>query len=274
MAHHDDDWLGRQQLTAARAPWWFWQAATKYGYGLISLFGRIEISGSIDERLMQGPVLLAPNHIGNVDAMILTVASRRLGLSPRFLVTSGIMSAPVVGALLEKSGSLRVNRGQSDAHKSTALVDLAIEHGAHLIIYPEGRVSLDPGLWPERGKTGLARIALAHRIPVIPVSQWGAHEVVKYENHWAMLRSGLSSVWRQPKLKVHFGQPVDLHDLTADRRGNAVKARDRIAAAITRNLAPLRATELVRPRYDDETRPVSERPGAAFPGGVVPDEIP
>lgn len=104
--------------------------------------------------------------------MVLAVACRRLGLSPRFLVTAGIMSAPVVGALLEKSGSLGVDRGQADAQKSTALVDLALTHGAHLIIYPEGRVSLDPGLWPERGKTGLARIALAHRVPVIPVSQW------------------------------------------------------------------------------------------------------
>ncbi len=274
MAEQDDNWFGRQQGTAAREPWWFWQAATKYGYGLVSLFGRIEISGSIDERLLRGPVLLAPNHIGNFDAMVLTVACRRLGLSPRFLVTAGIMSASVVGSLLEKSGSLRVNRGQSDARKSTALVDLAIEHGAHLIIYPEGRVSLDPGLWPERGKTGLARIALAHRIPVIPVSQWGAHEVVKYQDNRAMLRSGVSSAWRQPKLKVHFGQPVNLDDLSADRRGDAVKARDRIAAAITRNLGPLRAAEPRRPRYVDETRPVSERPGAAFPGGVVPDQIP
>ncbi|PRZ40708.1 1-acyl-sn-glycerol-3-phosphate acyltransferase [Antricoccus suffuscus] len=274
MATQDDDWFGRQQVTAVREPWWFWQFATRYGYGLISLFGRIEITGSIDERLMRGPILLAPNHIGNFDAMVLTVACRRLGLSPRFLVTAGIMTAPVVGRLLEKSGSLRVNRGQSDAHNSTALVDLAIAHGAHLIIYPEGRVSLDPGLWPERGKTGLARIALAHRIPVIPVSQWGAHEVVKYEDNKAMLRSGLSSVWRQPKLRVHFGQPVSLDDLRADRRGDAVKARDRIAAAITRNLRPLRATELRAPRYVDETRPLSERRVAAFPGGVVPDDIP
>lgn len=96
---------------------------------------------------------------------------------------------------------------------------------------------------------------------------------MKYESNNAMLSSGVSSVWRQPKLKIHFGQPVDLDDLSAGRRDDPVRARDRIAAAITRNLAPLRATELVTPRYDDPTRPTSERPGAAFPGGVMPDKI-
>lgn len=274
MAERDDGWFQRQLVTAAREPWWFWQFATKYGSPMISLFGRIEITGSVDERLTRGPVLLAPNHIGNFDAFVLTVVARRLGFSPRFLVTAGIMTAPVAGALLERSGSLRVNRGRADAAMSTELIDIAIAHGAHLIIYPEGRVSLDPGLWPERGKTGLARIALQHRVPVIPVSQWGAHEVVKYEDNKAMLGSALTSVWRQPKLKVHFGQPVMLDDLSISRRGDAIKARDRITAAITRNLAPLRSDERDRPRYADETRPISDRPGAAFPGGVVPDNIP
>jgi len=273
MARRDDDWFHRQLATAARKPWWFWQFAIKYGYPVIGLFGRIEVSGSVDEKLLRGPVLLAPNHIGNFDAFVLTVVTRRLGFSPRFLVTAGIMTAPVIGPLLERSGSLRVNRGRVDAAMSTRLIDVAIEHGAHLIIYPEGRVGLDPGLWPERGKTGLARLALQHRVPVIPVSQWGAHEVVKYEDNRAMLGSAVSSVWRQPKLKVHFGQPVMLDDLSPQRRGDAIKARDRIMAAITRNLEPLRRAEPVLPRYVDETRPTSDRPGAAFPGGVVPDGI-
>ena len=199
---------------------------------------------------------------------------RRVGLSPRFLITAGIMNAPVAGRLLEKSGNLQVNRGMAKAHKSTELVDLALQNGAHLCIYPEGRVGLDPGLWPEPGKTGLARLALAHRVPVIPVSQWGAHEVTKYEQNNAMLGSTVSSIWRQPKLQIHFGKPVMLDDLQHDHRGDAVKARNRIAAAITRGLIPLRANEMTAPKYVDGTRPVNDRPGAAFPGGQVPSELP
>jgi hypothetical protein len=46
----------------------------------------------------------------------------------------------------------------------------------------------------------------------------------------------------------------------------------RIAAAITRGLVPLRAGEPDAPRFADPTRPTTGT--AAFPGGVVPDDIP
>jgi hypothetical protein len=56
------------------------------------------------------------------------------------------------------------------------------------------------------------------------------------------------------------------------RVGDANRARYRIAAAITRGLVPLRAGEAERPRFLDRTRPATAV--AAYPGGVVPDDIP
>lgn len=271
---HPDDWFVRQRISAAQPPWWFWRFATRRGGALLSLFGRVQVTGSVSPALRSGPLLIAPNHIGNFDTFVIAVAMAKVGLDPRFLITAGIMTAPVVGPLLERSGNLRVNRGKTDAARSMELVDIALRHGAHLCVYQEGRVSLDPGLWPERGKTGLARIALEHQVPVIPVAQWGAHEVTKYEETKAMLSSTVSSTWRRPALQVHFGEPVDLSGLRADRRGDPVRARNRIAAAQTRLLVPLRSGELDAPRFNDETRPVADRPTAAYPGGVVPDNLP
>ncbi|WP_153503713.1 lysophospholipid acyltransferase family protein [Cumulibacter manganitolerans] len=268
------DWFDRQKAAAAAPPWWFWQGTLRYGSGLLRPFGNLRVTGGVAPALRRGPLLLAPNHIGNFDTFVIAAAMGRVGLAPRFLVTGGIMTAPIVGPLLERSGNLRVERGKTDAARSMELVAIALRHGAHLCIYQEGRVSLDPGLWPERGKTGLARIALEHQVPVIPIAQWGAHEVTKYEDGLAMLASTVSSTWRRPTLRVHFGEPVDLSDLRADRRGDAIRARNRIAAAQTRLLVPLRAGELEQPRFVDETRPVSELPTAAFPGGVVPDVLP
>ena len=83
-----------------------------------------------------------------------------------------------------------------------------------------------------------------------------------------------SALWRRPILKVHFGEPVDLSGLKPDRRGDAIRARNRIAAAQTRLLRPLRSDELHEPRFIDRTRPVPVRPTAAYPGGIVPDDIP
>ncbi len=53
---------------------------------------------------------------------------------------------------------------------------------------------------------------------------------------------------------------------------DANRARYRIAAAITRGLVPLREGDTERPLFVDPTRPVTAV--AAFPGGVVPDDVP
>jgi hypothetical protein len=81
----------------------------------------------------------------------------------------------------------------------------------------------------------------------------------------------LRALVRRPLLRVHVGPPVDLEDLDVDRVGDAHRARLRIAAAITRGLVPLRAGEMDRPHFVDPTRPTTAV--AAFPGGVVPDDV-
>ena len=50
--------------------------------------------------------------------------------------------------------------------------------GECVVVYPEGTITRDPGLWPMTGKSGAARIALATGCPVIPVGQWGAQELL------------------------------------------------------------------------------------------------
>jgi 1-acyl-sn-glycerol-3-phosphate acyltransferase len=112
-------------------------------------------------------------------------------------------------------------------------------------------------MWPERAKTGLARLALATGVPVVPVATWGSHEVVAYHGRGVMARTVISSFWRRPTVRVHFGAPVDLDGLRAGAVGHAQRASDRIMRALTDELAPLRADEPRLPRYLDRTRPVS-----------------
>jgi 1-acyl-sn-glycerol-3-phosphate acyltransferase len=144
--------------------------------------------------------------------------------------------------------------------------------GGHVVAYPEGRVGLTADGWPERGRTGMARMALGLGVPVLPVSQWGAHEVLQYGNGGGQLRTRVRAAVRRPALRVHVGPPVRLDDLRVGRVGDANRARYRIAAAITRGLVPLRAGEAGRPLYVDPTRPTTAV--AAYPGGVVPDDVP
>ena len=268
----DPEWFERELAIAAAPPWWFWLFMLRRFSWLVSVFGRIEVSGTIPEELRRGPLILAANHIGDFDPFVVAAALHKLGVVPRIMVTGGILSAPVAGPLLERTGGIRVERGTEVARHAVRVTEVALVHGGHVVAYPEGRVGLAPDFWPERGRTGLARLALGVRVPVIPVSQWGAHEVLQYGNDWGKLRTLARAVVRRPVFRVHVGPPVYLEDLRSGKVGAAHKARMRIAAAITRGLAPLRPGEVDGPRFPDPTRPTTGT--AAFPRGVVPDEIP
>jgi 1-acyl-sn-glycerol-3-phosphate acyltransferase len=267
----DPDWFAREIAIAAAPPWSVWLFMLEHFSWLVSIFGRVRVTGSIPEELRRGPLLLAANHIGDFDPFVIAVALHKAGVVPRIMATGGILAAPVAGALLERTGGIRVERGTELARHALRVTEVALAHGGHVVAYPEGRVGLAPDFWPERGRTGMARMALGLGVPVIPVSQWGAHEVMQYGNDWGKLRTVLRAIVRRPKLQVHVGPPVRLDDLHLGRVGDANRARMRIAAAITRGLVPLRAGELDAPAFHDPTRPTTSV--AAYPGGVVPDDV-
>jgi len=268
----DPEWFAREMAIAAAPPWWFWRSVLRNFSWLVSIFGRVEVTGGVPEELRNGPLLLAANHIGDFDPFVVAVALHLVGVVPRIMATGGIMSAPVAGPLLERTGAIRVERGTELARHAVRVTEVALVSGGHVVAYPEGRVGLAPDAWPERGRTGMARMALGLGVPVIPVSQWGAHEVLQYGNDWGKLRTAVRAVLRRPALKVHVGPPVRLDDLQMGRVGDANRARYRIAAAITRGLVPLRVDEPDRPAFVDPTRPTTAV--AAYPGGVVPEDVP
>ena len=268
----DPDWFGRELAIAAAPPWWVWRFALRRFSWLVSIFGRVEVTGGVPEELRRGPLLFAANHIGDFDPFVVAVALHKVGVVPRIMATGGIIEAPVAGPLLERTGGIRVERGTELARHAVRVTEVALASAGHVVAYPEGRVGLTADGWPERGRTGMARMALGLGVPVIPVSQWGAHEVLQYGNDWGKLRTLVRATVRRPRLKVHVGPPVKLDDLRMGRVGDANRARYRITAAITRGMVPLRAGEDEHPHYVDQTRPTTEV--AAFPGGVVPDDVP
>lgn len=241
-----------------------WRACTFVDRGFVRLVGRIEVTGSIPPDLRNQPGLIAANHIGMFDPFVLTAALREAGVNPRFLLTGGLLDTPVIGWGLKHGGSIRVDRGKSNVAEAFERVTTALQSASGpVLVYPEGRVSREPGLWPERGKTGAARIALAAKVPVLTISQWGAHEAVywgtekvtSWRDFLPLLMSWLRAIRDRPTFKVHFGPVVDLSDLSPATPGDAVRAHKRIMEAITERLVPLRPEEPDTPNFQDPTRP-------------------
>ena len=61
-----------------RRPWWFWRFMLRNFSWLVSIFGRVEVTGDIPEELRRGPLLLAANHIGDFDPFVVAVGLHRL----------------------------------------------------------------------------------------------------------------------------------------------------------------------------------------------------
>src|SRR5690606_31335223 len=122
----------------------------------------------------------------------------------------------------------------------------ALREGACVVVYPEGTVTRDPDLWPMVGKTGVARLALATGVPVIPVAHWGAQELLPYG------KETRPRLLPRKTFRVLVGPPVDLSKYQGQPiRGTVLReATADIMAAITRQLEELRGEKAPDTPYD------------------------
>jgi 1-acyl-sn-glycerol-3-phosphate acyltransferase len=124
-----------------------------------------------------GGLLLVANHIANLDPVLLARFVLGLGRIPRFLAKEQLFEKPVLGTLLRGARQIPVHRYRENAAEALSDAVVALRDGELVIIYPEGTFTTDPQGWPMRARNGVARLALAAEVPVVPVAQWGAQTV-------------------------------------------------------------------------------------------------
>ena len=124
----------------------------------------------------EGPVLIAANHISYFDplahAYFLVKARRR----PRFLAKIELFDNGITGPVLKGARQIPVRRGTGE-HAPVEFGRTALRAGEVVVVYPESTVTSNPDFSPMRGKTGVARLSLAARVPVIPLAVWGSAPV-------------------------------------------------------------------------------------------------
>lgn len=150
-----------------------------------------------------GPVIIVVNHISYADTVAVAHYVYDSGRWPQFMIKASVFKAPVVGWLMSKWTQIPVQRGTTDAARALESSLKVIEAGGAVVIYPEGTTTKEPDLWPMRGKTGAARLALATGAPVIPLVSWGAQRIFDPRTRKWRLRP------RTP-VTLQAGPPVDL----------------------------------------------------------------
>ncbi|WP_307785362.1 lysophospholipid acyltransferase family protein [Microbacterium hibisci] len=204
---------------------------------LVGLIFKIEVEGG-ENLPREGAYVLAPNHLSEIDPLVVAVAVWRVGRAPRFMAKESLFRVPGLGWALRATGMIPVARATSASAARATLEasETLARHGRGVIVYPEGSLTREPGLWPMRGKTGAVRLALAGGIPVIPMAHWGAQQVLP--------RYGKLKLWPlRRRVRVLVGPPVDLSEYAdaGTSQTALVEATDVVMADIAGLLSQLRA---------------------------------
>ncbi|MDR0959514.1 MAG: 1-acyl-sn-glycerol-3-phosphate acyltransferase [Propionibacteriaceae bacterium] len=199
-----------------------------------------------------GGIIVVSDHISKFDPLPLADYLAYSGRWPRFLGKIEL-SRSIIGPLFKATESIPVDRGSLHAVDALAPAAEALKEGKAVTIYPEGTETYDPDLWPMTAKTGAARLALATGAPVIPVAQWGAHNVLAPH---VSFNFNLRHDGKRHRFSVICGDPVDLSDLMGRPLDRAVLeiATTRIMDAITDLIAILREETPPTERYSRKAR--------------------
>ena len=147
-----------------------------------------------------GPVILASNHLSYSDWLFMPlVIPRRV----TFVAKAEYFEGRGVKGWLQRTffsgaGQVPIDRASGKAAEGAMRTGLRIlQSGGLFGIYPEGTRSPDGRLY--RGRTGVARLALESKVPVVPVAVIGTDVLAPPGRVWGH--------YHRPR--VRFGRPLD-----------------------------------------------------------------
>jgi 1-acyl-sn-glycerol-3-phosphate acyltransferase len=147
-----------------------------------------------------GPAILASNHLSFSDSIFLPLQCPRpvVFLAKSEYFTGKGIKGFFVKLFFKSTGQLPIDRSGGKASEAALNTGLGVlEQGQLLGIYPEGTRSPDGKLY--RGRTGIARMALEAKVPVIPVAMIDTEKVQPIGTRLPRVR----------RVGIVYGKPLD-----------------------------------------------------------------
>jgi 1-acyl-sn-glycerol-3-phosphate acyltransferase len=203
------------------------RASLLVGRSLYRVMTRVDM-GSLDGLPTDGPLIIASNHLSNADPpLIASWLTPALDRAVHWMAKQEALDWPIAGAFLKANGAFGIRRGAADTD-AFRLAKRVLDDGRVLGTFPEGRRSHSGAL--ERGKEGVALLAIRTGAPVLPVAVWGT------ERLWPV-----GSTFPHPGGRVHLrvGAPFVLERRTVDGKREDLQAvADRLMHGIAILLPP------------------------------------
>src|ERR1700682_4827773 len=140
---------------------------------VLPVFFRVRVEG-LEHVPSKGPVIMASNHVSFSDSIFLPLVLRR---RITFVAKAEYFEDPKTAWFFRAMGQIPIKRG--DGLAANRALESALEvlaDGGVFGIYPEGTRSPDGRLY--KGHTGVARLALKSKAPVLAIAMIGTAEVL------------------------------------------------------------------------------------------------
>lgn len=161
---------------------------------------RVTTSGT-EHIPLEGPAVVATNHVGYLDFTFVGYAARERGRLVRFMAKQEVFEHPIAGPLMRGMKHIPADRfGRTEAAIERSVA--AAEDGEVVGMFPEGTISRS--FVPRLGKTGAARIAMKAGAPLIPGAVWGSQRI--------LTKGRPKNFERGIDISVDFGEPIPYGD--------------------------------------------------------------
>ena len=166
--------------------------------------------------------IIAFNHLGHLDPLLVSAFSPR---APEFITLADLLSVPGTSLALRAYGVIPIRRDEYDRQVIRAALGV-LNRGELLALAPEARQS--PNTTLEKGREGVAYLALKSGVPVVPVGITGTQNVY--------------GAWRQrqrPDICMRVGTPFHLSAQFGLNRREALEAGHAIIMKHIAQLLPI-----------------------------------
>lgn len=155
----------------------------------------------VDNVPRHGPAILAGNHLSFADHFFgpLPVPRKVTFIGKHEYFTGRGLKGLIIRAFMAAVGVIPVDRSGGKASEAALNTGLRVLHEGKLLgIYPEGTRAPDNRLY--RGKTGVARLVMESKAPVVPMAMLHTYELMPPGRR--LPRLGI-------RPEVRFGAPLD-----------------------------------------------------------------
>lgn len=171
---------------------------------LIRVFYRPDVTG-LENLPKTGAAVIVSNHLSFIDSILMPLYVKR---PVSFLAKSDYFNGKGIKGwatrvFMKATGQLPIDRSGGKASEASLNTGLRVlGEGDLLAIYPEGTRSPDGLLY--RGRTGIARMILEAKCPVIPVAMVNTEKMMPIGAKWP----------RKVDVGIHFGEQLDFSRFT------------------------------------------------------------